>query len=159
MSRAVKLHDLRLPKFDNNRKMDSINALIFDKKCQYDMILGSYFLDKAGITLCYLTRKVKWYEEEIPFRDPHSTKNQELLAMADALEVQHEDAFLGEEWIDNMFANPILDARYEKADLPNIVSKMSNLDYNQKQDLLKVLQKHDKLFNGTLGVYPHKNFT
>ena len=78
--------------------------------------------------------------------------------MADSIEVQHEDAFLGEEWIDSMFANPILDARYEKADLPEIVSKMSHLDFDQRQDLLKVLQKHAKLFDGTLGVYPHKKF-
>ena len=77
--------------------MDSISALVFEKKCQYDIILGSNFLEKAGITLCYLTRKVKWFKEEIPFRNPHKTKNQELLAMADALEVQHEDAFLGKE--------------------------------------------------------------
>ena len=39
-----------------------------------------------------------------------------------------------------MFANPILDARYEKADLPEIVSKMSHLDFKQRQDLLKVLK-------------------
>ena len=156
--RKIKLRDLRLPEFDNNRKMDSINALIFEKKCRYDIILGSDFLEKAGMTLCYLTRKVKWFEEEIPFRDPNSAGNKELLAMADSIEVQHEDAFLGEEWIDSMFANPILDARYEKADLPEIVSKMSHLDFDQRQDLLKVLQKHAKLFDGTLGVYPNKKF-
>ena len=63
--------------------------------------------------------------------------------MPDALEVQRKDAFLGKEWINNMFANLILDARSEKADLPDIVSKMSNLDYKQRQGLLKVLQKHD----------------
>ena len=34
----------------------------------------------------------------------------------------------------------------------------SHLDYNRRQDLLKVLQKHAKLFDGTLGVYPHKKF-
>ena len=67
VSQAIKLRNLQLPKFDNNQKMDSISALVFEKKCRYDIILGSDFLEKAGITLCYLTRKVKWFEEEIPF--------------------------------------------------------------------------------------------
>ena len=33
VSRAVKLRKLRLPEFENNKKMDSINALIFYNKC------------------------------------------------------------------------------------------------------------------------------
>ena len=78
--------------------------------------------------------------------------------MAETIEVQHEDAFLGEEWIDNFLANPILDAKYDKADLPQIVSEMKHLDSKQKADLLLILQKHKKLFDGTLGVYPHKKF-
>ena len=57
-----------------------------------------------------------------------------------------------------MFANPVLDAKYDKANLPDIVSKMKHLNQNQKADILKVLQKHSKLFDGTLGVYRHEKF-
>ena len=75
VSREVKLRNLILPEFDNNQKMDSISALVFENECRYYIILDSDFLDKAGITLCYLTRKVKQFKEEIPFRDPHLTTN------------------------------------------------------------------------------------
>ena len=38
------------------------------------------------------------------------------------------------------------------------MSEMSHLDSKQKASLLIVLEKHKKLFDGTLGVYPHKKF-
>ena len=34
----VVLRDLRLPEFDKNRRIDEQKALIFDKKCRYDII-------------------------------------------------------------------------------------------------------------------------
>ncbi len=33
-----------------------------------------------------------------------------------------------------------------------------NLSYYLKEDLKQVLQEHTKLFDGTLGVYPHRKF-
>ena len=35
---------------------------------------------------------------------------------------------------------------------------MNHLNTRQKADLLEILEKHKKLFEGTLGVYPHKKF-
>jgi hypothetical protein len=36
------------------------------------------------------------------------------------------------------------------------VKGLTHLNAHQKADLLQVLQENDKMFNGTLGVYPHK---
>ena len=47
----------------------------------------------------------------------------------------------------------ILDAKYEKADLPKIVSDYNHISTNQKQQLLRLLQKHETLFDGTLGTW------
>jgi hypothetical protein len=33
---------------------------------------------------------------------------------------------------------------------------LTHLNAHQKADLFQVLQENDKMFNGTLGVYPHK---
>ena len=45
----VHLRDLRLPEFDKSRQIDNHKALIFDEKCQYDVILGADLLTKLGI--------------------------------------------------------------------------------------------------------------
>ena len=127
-----------VPEFDNKRSIGEINGLIYERKIRYDIILGADFLAKAGMVLDYEKYNIRWFENEIPLRDPNQLDHGALYAMADLLEVQHEDEFIGEEWIDSMFANPILDAKYhgckyDKADLPLMVSKMSHLDMNQKK--------------------------
>ena len=35
---------------------------------------------------------------------------------------------------------------------------MDHISQNQKDDILKVQQKNYSMFDGTLGVYPHKEF-
>ena len=45
----------------------------------------------------------------------------------------------------------ILDAKYEKADLPSIVSTCDHPNDRQKDMLLQVLLQFKKLFDGTLG--------
>ena len=46
----------------------------------------------------------------------------------------------------------ILDAKYEKANLPNIVNdNCKHLNAQQRNDLLRLLLQHEELFDGTLG--------
>ncbi len=56
----------------------------------------------------------------------------------------------------NALQTEILDAKYEKTDIAEFVKGLTHLKAHQKADLLRVLQENDKMFNGTLGVYPHK---
>jgi hypothetical protein len=54
---VVTLCDIHLHEFDKNRKIDQQQALVFDNNpCQYNMILGSNFLTKAGLKLDYSSR-------------------------------------------------------------------------------------------------------
>jgi hypothetical protein len=52
----------------------------------------------------------------------------------------------------------ILDANYEKVEVDEVTDQLTHLNPQQKKDLKRVLQEHTKLFNGTLGVYPHRKF-
>ena len=45
----------------------------------------------------------------------------------------------------------ILDAKYEKADLPQLCGQQSHLSAHEQESLLKVLQQYEHLFDGTLG--------
>ncbi len=75
--------------------------------------------------------------------------------MEDMFHIQVKDKIFGEDWLE-CFASEILDAKYEKTDVAEVVKGLTILNAHQKADLLYVLQENNKMFNGTLGVYPHK---
>jgi hypothetical protein len=75
----------------------------------------------------------------------------------DAFRIQVENEHFGEDWLQN-FAVAILDAKYEYTDVRQVIDQLTHLNMHQKADLLQVLEKHQKMFDGTLGVYPHKKF-
>ena len=51
-----------------------------------------------------------------------------------------------------------LDAKYKKVQLDDVVNQLEHLNDQQKADIKQVLSKFTKLFDGTLGVYPHRKF-
>ena len=52
----------------------------------------------------------------------------------------------------------ILDAKYAPADLAKIVEELRHLDEEQRSQLLKLLQSHEKLFDGTLGQWKGSSY-
>ena len=45
----------------------------------------------------------------------------------------------------------ILDAKYSKADIPQLIGSIKTLNDLDQKKLLNVLQRHESLFDGTLG--------
>ena len=79
--------------------------------------------------------------------------------MAEIIEIQQEDQFFGMDWYDpHCYATEILDAKYEKVLDDDVIDQLNHLNAQQKIDLRQVFNKHTKLFDGTLGVYPHRTF-
>ncbi len=63
------------------------------------------------------------------------------------------------DWYDpTCYASEILDAKYEKVLVDDVIDPLDHLNAQQKNDLKQVLHEHIKLFDGTLGVYPHRKF-
>jgi hypothetical protein len=69
--------------------------------------------------------------------------------------IQIEDKIFGEDWLE-CFATEILDAKYDKTNVAEVVKGLTHLNAHQKADLLWVLQENDKMFHGTFCIYPHK---
>ena len=46
-----------------------------------------------------------------------------------------------------------MDAKYEPANLKNIVQTQQHLTITQQEKLYKLLKKYEKLFDGSLGVW------
>ena len=153
---VVTLRDLRLPEFDKNRRIGEQKCLVFDNdNVKYDIILGTNFLAKAGIKLNYSEGKMEWFDCSIPLRPPGGLTSDDFDAMEDMFFIQAEDELLGEDWL-RCYAAEILDAKYKWTDVSDVVDNLTHLNLHQKADLLKVLKENDKMFDGTLGTYPHR---
>ena len=100
---------------------------------------------------------IEWYDSTLPLRDPHGLACDNFKEMEDSLYTQVEDEVLGEDWLDS-YATEILDAKYEKANILDVVNNQKHLNKSQRNDLFRVLKRHESLFDGTLGIYPHKQF-
>ncbi len=69
--------------------------------------------------------------------------------MEDIFHIQVEKEIFGEDWLE-YFATEILDAKYERTDVAEVVKGLPHLNVHQKADLLQVLQENDKMFSWTL---------
>jgi hypothetical protein len=104
---------------------------------------------------------MKWFDNELPLRNPHLLESKDFEAMAHTVEIQQEEELIGMDWYEpTCYAVEILDAKYEKVEVEEVTNhlNLTHLSLQQKEDLKQVLQEHTKLFNGTLGVYPNRNF-
>jgi hypothetical protein len=158
---VVRLRDIKLPEFDKNRTVDELKALVFDSPCAYDILLGADALKKLGLILDYKTGTVDWCGNTIQMRDAHAVKKEDYVDMMDSFHIQLEEEWLGydDDYFADAYATSILDAKYEQIDIDNVVAQQTHLDDDKKDDLRRLLSKYTKLFDGTLGVYPHKKFS
>jgi hypothetical protein len=56
------------------------------------------------------------------------------------------------------YAFETLDAKYGQVSMGDVVDQLTHLKDKQKQDLKALLKDFTRLFDGTLGVCPHKKF-
>ena len=149
---SVTMTDMRIPAFDKNRIVKSHSFLVFDTQCSYDAILGADFLTKVGMTLDYENLTIKWLGNEIPM-ETLNTKDQ-VAAHVESYLTQMELEENGFD-VDSYAASSILDAKYEKVDIDEVIEEnCSHLTPEQQLELRNLLKQHDKLFDGSLGKYP-----
>ena len=113
------------------------------------------FLSKAWIKLDFGEKTMEWFDTTLPLSPSGGLAAEEFDAMADTFFIQNDDELFGEDWLDS-YATEILDAKYELTDVQEVINKLTHLTTSQKADLLEVLQENSKMFEGTLGAYPHK---
>ena len=133
---GVTMHDLRLPKFDKNRRINQQKVLVFDNdNVKYNIILGTNFLSKTAIKLNYSEGNMEWFDCSIPLCLPGGLDSKEFDTMEDMFHIQVKDKIFGEDWLE-CFATEILDAKYEKTDVAEVVKGVTHLNAHQKADWL-----------------------
>ena len=100
---------------------------------------------------------MKWFDNVLPMRPTHGLTSSDFDAIKDQYLIHIEDEILGKDWL-QCYATEILDAKYEWTDVKDVVKGLTHLTQTQQNNLLQVFEKHTNMFDGSLGVYPHKKF-
>ncbi len=85
---VIRMRDLRLPKFDKNRRINQQKVLVFDNyNVKYNIILGTNFLSKTGIKMNYSEENMEWFDCSIPLCPPGGLVSKEFNAMEDMFHI------------------------------------------------------------------------
>ena len=117
----------------------------------YDLIVGKETMHELGVVLDFKEKTIQINEILLPMRNIMNLQLKPSISRALAA-----NACLAQEPVSTRTATKrvveILDAKYEKADIPAIVREnCSHLGATDREKLLSVLLKFEPLFNGTLG--------
>eukprot|EP00984_Skeletonema_dohrnii_P023617 scaffold12715_cov134-Skeletonema_dohrnii-CCMP3373.AAC.2 len=143
---TLTLDGIRLPEFDRNAVIETHQFQVFSADCRFDLILGMDFLRKAGIDILLRTLQVSAFGVTLPMSSHATTAR--LSSLVDSLHLDDDVEFVG----DDVFTTQIADAKYEDVDLGRFVEEhCTHLAPSQREQILRLLIKHKKLFDGTLG--------
>ncbi len=130
-----------LPSLHEKRIVESLMH-VTPKLENYDMILGRDLLQELGIILNFQHNSIQWEHAIAPMKSTDKQTNYNIHATI-------EDSKALQEATSRM--RQILEAKYEPANLKEVVKSCNNLQANEKQALYKLLSKYETLFDGTLG--------
>ncbi len=129
-----------IPELHDN-KVISYDLHVAKNLGSYDMIIGRDVMEDLGIDLHFSSQEISWEGSRIPFKDIDSTM-EEAFHIDDPVEV--DDAA-------ERLIKKILDAKYDKANLQQVCSDQAQLNEDEQEQLFRLMQKHEELFDGTLG--------
>ena len=109
----------------------------------YDLIIGRDLMQAVGIDLLFSTNEIQWDNATSQMRSTEMLKQDGIESVADTI--------LEQEIIDEDIIQRMTEAKYSPADLSVEVQKSGHLTKTEQHQLLQLLQKYEKLFDGTLG--------
>ena len=140
-----------LPEFSDS-KMIHWNFSVADaSKIGYDMVIGRDLMTAIGMDMSFEKKVITWDQVEVSMRSFNHAKKMKYSAHEMNIIVQEMQEPASTREATNRVLKKILDAKYEKANLVNVVKKAIHLTGIQQNKLLKLLQKYEDLFDGTLG--------
>ena len=130
---------ITIPELHSDRVIDW-NFHVTESLGAYDMIIGRDMMEFLGIDIRFSNHTIEWDFANMPFKDSDETFEENHYAQ-DGPELDQETERI----------KKILDAKYVPANLHEVVSLQTQLQADQQAKLLKLLQKYEILFDGTLG--------
>jgi hypothetical protein len=150
-SKFVYLSNISLPEFNYTCKIKRLKAFLFDApNIEYDIIFGRAFLNQVQIDVLSSTKKCKRFQDEIPFHKPDYFKNSSALQKVMEVSLYR---------VQQAESNNIVIATKSSAQaIGPLCASLTYLDPQQRLQLQEVMEKHQKLFDGSLGCYPKRKF-
>ncbi len=139
-----------LPEYSQSKIMSctaDIKRIRSKRSVQYDAIIGVKTLHAWGVTMHFKEKVLEIDGISRPMKEKDALKNEPILMNIynEALEPQSTTE-------ETARAVKILDAKYEAADLEKVVEEnCPHLSRMQRLQLLNLLKKHEKMFQGKLG--------
>jgi hypothetical protein len=78
---------------------------------------------------------MEWFDCSVPLCPPGGLDSNNFNAMEDMFHIQFKDELFGGDWLE-CFATEILDTKYERMDVVEVVKGLTHLNAHQKADLL-----------------------
>ena len=142
--------EFTLPAFHENRNI-SCTAYVDESprsSVHYDMIIGRDLMHSLGINLLFDTAQIVWDNATVYMQPPNRLQGDWVDELEQELLFAHDPDTTDAERIQQ-----IIDAKYCPADLTKIVEECTHLSKDEQRQLLKLLQKFEHLFDGTLGTW------
>src|SRR6478672_7396445 len=139
-----------LPAFHKHRNI-SWKAFVNETdtlSSRYDMVIGRDLLEELGINFLFKEHLMEWDNASTPMLDPAVFNTEQIDDLEHEFFYIHDPVTTDAERI-----QAILDAKYCKADLEQIVQECKQLNKEEQQKLLALLQKYKALFAGTAGTW------
>jgi hypothetical protein len=149
-TRKIAMMRLLLPEFSQSKIFDltpDVKVVDESRSVTYDLIVGIQTMALWNCILDFGKQEMTIDEVTIAMRQPDALNGRKVLL--NTYREATEPLATKEE---TERVTRILDAKYEKADLPKIVEEnCPHLDESQKGALLELLQRHESMFQGKLG--------
>jgi hypothetical protein len=140
-----------LPEFTTHRKIPNTILQVTSRSLgSYDLILGRDYMIKFGIDMKFSTRTIVWDEMTIEMHEQGYFKEGDRTA---AQEYYMEPQVI-QDLTEECHAQQILDSKYEKQDLQEVVKTATHLSLDQQDKLLELLMEYEDRFTGKLGEWP-----
>jgi Reverse transcriptase (RNA-dependent DNA polymerase) len=142
--------EFTLPAFHEHRKI-ACNAYVDEshhESCNYDMIIGRDIMHSLGINLFFDTAEISWDNAKVHMQPPEMLKSDWVDTLEQELLYAHDPDTTDAERIQG-----IIESKYTPADLSKIVEECAHLEKAEQKQLLKLLQKYEDLFDGSLGTW------
>ncbi len=116
---------------------------------KYDMIIGKDLMHELGFDILFSEEKMVWDNASVMMQHPSILSDKKWVDnMEQELMQAHDPITTEAERIQQ-----IIDAKYCKADLDQLVAELRHLSQEERNKLLALLKKFEHLFDGTLGTW------
>ena len=153
------LEDVTLPEFHPTRYIPNMKARVFNNEsCRYHMIIGRDNLRKLGADISFSDNTITIDDKTVNMRSYPESRLYGAVPLQIELYFQILEDMQNDEWIypeqveEDAHAT-MGESTYDPADLASVVGNCKCLTEQQRFQLLELLQRHPKLFDGILRYY------